>query len=61
MSNYANICFEKQAEPVIQETIELGKRILEQKLAVYQNRLKFFEKTKNMDTSTFLRLFDQAS
>lgn len=59
MASYSTIRFEKHALPSIQESIQLGKRMLEQKLTVCKNRLTSFEKSKQMDTVTFLRLFEQ--
>jgi hypothetical protein len=59
MATYTKISLKKQALPIVQESIQLGKKILEQKLAVYKNRLSRFEKAKHMDSSTFLRLFEQ--
>lgn len=59
MATYTRISLQKQSLPVVQESILLGKKILEQKLAAYRNRLIRFEKEKHMDTSTFLRLFEQ--
>ena len=59
MATYTKISFEKQALPIVQESIQLGKKIIEQKLAVYKKRLLNYEKTKHLDTATFLRLFEK--
>ena len=59
MASYATIRFEKHALPSIQESIQLGKRILEKKLTACKNRLTRFEKSKQMDTVTFLHLFEE--
>ncbi|GAK49057.1 hypothetical protein U14_00275 [Candidatus Moduliflexus flocculans] len=58
MKTYSTILIEKSALPSIQESLALGKRILEQKLATYQRRLREFEATFKFDTSTFAERFE---
>ena len=58
MDNYATIIVEKNALPSVKESIAIGKRMLERKLLTYTQKLRYFETTKNMDTPTFIRLFE---
>jgi len=58
MAPYATIMIEKHALPSVQESIAIGKHVLERKLAAYTSRLTQFEQTRKMDTLTFLRLFE---
>lgn len=56
---YSTILVERAALPSIQESLALGKRILEQKLATYRRRLRKFEATYKLDTPTFAERFEQ--
>lgn len=58
MSSYATILVEKHALPSVQESITLGKQILEGKLHTYTRRLQEFETNMNMDTQTFVTRFE---
>lgn len=58
MASYATIRVEKHAISSIHESIQLSKRIMEQKLTACKNRLTQFETLKQMDTITFMRLFE---
>jgi hypothetical protein len=57
MGDYAKVMVEKNALSSLQESISIGKQVLERKLVAYQNKIKRFEETKGMDTETFNRLF----
>jgi hypothetical protein len=59
MPNYATILIEKSGLPSVKEGLQIGKYVLERKLSAYSNRLTQCEHAANMDTSTFLRLFEQ--
>jgi hypothetical protein len=43
----------------VQESISIGKRVLQRKLAVYRTKVAGFEKLHNMDTITFSNLFNK--
>lgn len=58
MESDATIRIDRDALKSVQESIQLGKTITQQKLVVCQTRLARFEKEKRMDTDTFLRLFE---
>jgi urease accessory protein UreE len=58
MASEATIRIDRDALKSVQESIQLGKTITQQKLAACQSRLARFEKEKQMDTDTFLRLFE---
>ena len=55
MADYAKVMVEKNALSSLQESISIGKQVLERKLVAYQNKIKRFEETKGMDTETFNR------
>lgn len=59
MADYAKIIVEKNALPSFQESINMGREVLEKKLAVYKNKIKGFEETKGMDTVTFRNMFEK--
>ncbi len=56
---YSTILVERAALPSIQESLALGRRILEQKLATYRRRLREFETRFRFDTPTFAERFEQ--
>lgn len=58
MADYAKLVVEKAALPSLQESIHIGREVLEKKLAAYKNRIRKFEETRGMDTETFVRLFE---
>jgi len=57
MADYAKVTVEKNALSSLQESIDIGKQVLERKLVAYQNKVKGFEEAKGMDTETFTKLF----
>jgi hypothetical protein len=59
MENYTTIQLEQNALSSVQESISHFKNILEKKLSLCKTRLTSFEKLKQMDTLTFLQLFEQ--
>ncbi len=58
MSGYATIFVEKHALSSVQESLAIGKQILEGKLNSYTRRLQQFETKMNMDTQTFITRFE---
>lgn len=59
MSKYAKVLVDKNALLSVQESITIGKNILQRKLAAYQKKIARFEKLNNMDTVTFSKLFNK--
>jgi len=59
MTEYASVLIEKDALPSFQESIEIGKEVLERKLSAYENKIAKFESSEKMDTDTFNRLFNE--
>lgn len=59
MPAYATILIETSGLASLKEGLQIGKYILERKLSVYRRRLKQCEDAANMETSAFLRLFEQ--
>jgi len=59
MTDYASVVIEKDAFPSLQESIEIGKKVLERKLAVFENKIAKFENSRKMDTKTFNLLFNK--
>ncbi len=59
MSKYAKVIVDKEALMSLQESINIGKQVLQRKLAAYRIKITMFEKVNNMDTDTFMNLFNQ--
>jgi hypothetical protein len=59
MPKYAKVLVDKNALLSVQESINIGKQILQRKLAAYQAKVAKFEKLNNMDTVTFNDLFNK--
>ena len=59
MADYARIVVAKEALPSFQESLQIGRHVLERKLIAYKEKLKHFENMQGMDTPTFTRLFNQ--
>jgi hypothetical protein len=57
MADYARVMIDKNALSSLQESISIGKQVLERKLVAYENKIKRFEEAKGMDAQTFNRLF----
>lgn len=59
MENYVTVMIEKNKLSSLQETINIGKHVLESKFAAYNKRSKKFEEANDMDTATFTMLFEK--
>ena len=59
MTDYASVLIEKNALPSLQESIKIGKEVLERKLSVYEKKIAKFESSEKMDTETFNLLFNE--
>lgn len=59
MPKYAKVLVDKNALLSVQESITIGKHVLQRKLAVYRTKVAEFEKLNNMDTETFSKLFNK--
>jgi len=59
MKDYAKIMIEKKGLTSLQETINIGKQVMERKLAVYQKKVEKFEQAGGMDTKTFIISFNK--
>jgi len=59
MKDYAKILIEKEALSTVQEIINIGKQVMERKLAVYRKKIGEFEQTKGMDNETFMISFNK--
>ncbi|MDY6862567.1 MAG: hypothetical protein SV062_06205 [Thermodesulfobacteriota bacterium] len=57
MADYAKIMIDRNALSSLQESIDIGKQVLQRKLTAYLNKIERFEEAKGMDTATFNRLF----
>jgi len=59
MQKYAKVLVDKNALLSVQESISIGKQILQRKLAAYRTKVARFEELNNMDTVTFSNLFNK--
>ncbi len=59
MAKYAKVLVDKNALLTVQESIGIGKQILERKLTAYQAKLARFEQANDMKTATFSDLFNK--
>lgn len=59
MPNYAKVLVDKNALVSVQESISIGKEILQRKLAAYKTKVAKLEELNNMDTETFSNLFNK--
>ncbi len=59
MPKYAKVLVDKNALLSVQESISIGKQILQRKLAAYRTKVAKFEELNNMDTVTFSNLFNK--
>ena len=57
MADYAKVTVDKNALSSLQESINIGKGVLERKLFAYRKRMERFEETKGMDTESFSKMF----
>jgi hypothetical protein len=56
---YNKVLIDKEALLTVQESIQIGRQILQRKQLAYQTKISKFETTHNMDTVTFSKLFNQ--
>jgi len=56
---YSKVLIYKKMLLTVQESINIGKQILQRKQVAYQTKMAQFEKVHNMDTLTFSQLFNQ--
>ncbi len=61
MSKYAKVLVDKNALVSLQESVNIGKQVLQRKLTAYQTKVAKFEKLSNMDTATFTKLFNKGA
>ena len=59
MENYAKVIIEKKGLSSLQESISIGKQIMERKLAAYQKKIEKFEQAGEMDTEAFIISFNK--
>lgn len=59
MSKYAKVLVDESALASVQESIDIGKHILQRKLSSYQDKISQFEKQHKMDTAQFSELFNK--
>ena len=53
MTEIAKVTVAKDALSSLQESINIGKEVLQRKLSAYQKKILEFEKAKDMDNETF--------
>jgi len=59
MKNYAKVMIEKKGLSSLQESISIGKQVMERKLAAYQKKTAQFEQAEGMDTEVFIVSFNK--
>jgi len=59
MEEYATILIEKNGLSSLQESINIGKQVLQRKLSVYKKKATKFEQANGMDTETFSLSFNK--
>ncbi len=59
MKDYAKVVIEKKGFSSLQESIDIGKQVMERKLAAYRKKIEKFEQARRMDTETFMMLFNK--
>ena len=57
MADFAKVTVAKDALSSLQESINIGKEVLQRKLSAYHKKIERFEKTKDMDTEIFKKKF----
>ena len=58
MTEIAKVTVAKDALSSLQESINIGKEVLQRKLSAYQKKILEFEKAKDMDNETFKKKFN---
>ena len=56
---YASVIIKKSKFSSLQESIDIGKHVMETKLAAYYKKVEKFEKDNGMDSKTFIKLFNK--
>ena len=59
MKNYAKVMIEKKGLSSLRESINIGKQVMERKLAAYQKKAAQFEQAEGMDTEAFIMSFNK--
>jgi len=59
MKDYVKVMIEKKGLSSLQESINIGKQVLERKLAVYKKKVEKFEQARGMDNETFMISFNK--
>ena len=59
MKDYAKVMIEKKGLSSLQEIINIGKQVLERKLAAYKKKVEKFEQARGMDNETFMISFNK--
>ena len=59
MKNYAKVIIKKRGLSSLQESINIGKQVMERKLAAYQKKIEKFEQAGGMDTEAFIMSFNK--
>jgi hypothetical protein len=59
MFQYAKVLVNKNAISSAQESINIGKDLLQRKLTAHKHKVMQFEQNNHMDTETFVNLFNQ--
>jgi hypothetical protein len=57
--DYAKVMIEKKGLSSLQESINIGKQVLERKLAAYKKKVEKFEQARGMDNETFTVSFNK--
>jgi hypothetical protein len=58
MADIAKVTVSKDALSSLQESINIGKEVLQRKLSAYQNKIMELEKANGMDTEIFKKKFN---
>ena len=59
IQGYAKVLIEKERLSSLQESISIGKQVLERKLAVYKKKIEKFEQARGMDNEAFMASFNK--
>ena len=59
IQGYAKVLIEKERLSSLQESISIGKQVLERKLAVYKKKIEKCEQARGMDNEAFMASFNK--
>ena len=59
MKDYAKVVIEKKGLSSLQESINIGKQVMERKLVAYTRKIEKFEQVRGMNTEAFMMLFNK--